>query len=181
MLIMIGASASGKTEIAKILISNYNFHKMVTYTTRDMRPNEVNHIDYHFITRKEFLLKQSNSYFIETSNYSGNLYGTAFKDAEVNRVLIVEPEGANNIYSKNLPCTAFFYLEVPNDIRKARMISRGDNIKDVERRIMMDETRFIPTNLSHIDYTIDTSSLSLEELAKMIFNNYNSFLKNNNC
>jgi adenylate kinase family enzyme len=30
MLILIGASASGKTEIAKILIKDFSFQKMVT-------------------------------------------------------------------------------------------------------------------------------------------------------
>lgn len=181
MIILIGASASGKTEIAKILISTYHFQKMITYTTRDMRQNEVNHIDYHFVTKEEFNNKQKNNEFIETSFYSGNLYGTSFSDAEMNRVLIVEPEGANNIFKKHLPCTAFFYLESPSKIRKTRMLSRGDKLKDVEQRIKMDENRFKESNLTHIDHKIDTSSKSIENLAQIVNTEYMKFLDKNKC
>jgi guanylate kinase len=41
MLILVGPSASGKTEIANILISNYKMKNVVTYTTRPIRINEV--------------------------------------------------------------------------------------------------------------------------------------------
>ena len=42
MLILIGASASGKTEGAKTLAKKYNITKIVTYTTRTPRVNERN-------------------------------------------------------------------------------------------------------------------------------------------
>ena len=54
MLVLIGASASGKTEIAKILIKDYNFKKMVTTTTRRKRKGEINKVDYNFITLNKF-------------------------------------------------------------------------------------------------------------------------------
>ena len=42
-------------ENAKILINDFSFQKMVTTTTRKKRKNEVNHIDYHFVTEKKFI------------------------------------------------------------------------------------------------------------------------------
>ena len=53
MIILVGASASGKTEIAKILYKK-GYKKCVTTTTRQIRPSEVNGIDYHFITKEDF-------------------------------------------------------------------------------------------------------------------------------
>ena len=47
MLVFIGASASGKTEIVKILIRDYGFNKIITHTTRKKRKNEIDGIDYH--------------------------------------------------------------------------------------------------------------------------------------
>lgn len=176
MIIMVGASASGKTEIAKLLISNYHFTKMITYTTREKRTNEINHVDYHFISLTEFESKKEKGEFLETSSYNNNLYGTAFKDAEDDRVLIVEPEGANHIFDRNLSSTAFFYLEASDEIRRNRMLQRGDDIIDIENRISMDKERFKRSNLRHIDYIIDTSILSLDELANQIFNLYHHFL-----
>ena len=34
MLVLVGPSASGKTQIVQELIKNYNMKKLVTYTTR---------------------------------------------------------------------------------------------------------------------------------------------------
>ena len=42
MIILIGPSASGKTEIAKYLISTFSFNKFVTTTTRTPRIGEIN-------------------------------------------------------------------------------------------------------------------------------------------
>ena len=42
MLVLVGASASGKTDIAKILMDQYGYKKMVTTTSRKPRKGEVN-------------------------------------------------------------------------------------------------------------------------------------------
>ena len=54
MLIIIGPSASGKTECAKILEKKYNLKKVITHTTRLPRINEINNIDYHFVNKETF-------------------------------------------------------------------------------------------------------------------------------
>ena len=55
MIVLIGASASGKTEVAKTLIYKNGFSKIVTYTTRKIRPTEKDGIDYHFVSKQQFL------------------------------------------------------------------------------------------------------------------------------
>jgi len=172
MLVMVGASASGKTEIAKILIEHYNFHKMITYTTRTMRDGEVNGVDYHFITFKDFKKKLSQNYFLETSQYNENHYGTAFKDAEIDKVLIVDPSGANNIHKKLMDKIVIFYLKTKKTVREERMIQRGDSLIDIEKRLIMDDELFKAENIDHIDFDIDTSTLTQLELAGLINNMY---------
>ena len=54
MLILIGPSASGKTEVAKYLASHFNITKIVTYTTRSPRLNEKNGVDYNFVDVADF-------------------------------------------------------------------------------------------------------------------------------
>ena len=60
MLILVGPSASGKTEAVRLLISDYGMKKLVTYTTREMRSGEINHVDYHFLSREDFENKINN-------------------------------------------------------------------------------------------------------------------------
>lgn len=55
MIILVGASASGKTEVAKMLGKLFQMRKVITHTTRPMRENEKDGVDYYFVTREEFL------------------------------------------------------------------------------------------------------------------------------
>lgn len=170
MLILIGASASGKTEIAKFLIKEYGFEKLVTTTTRPMRTGEVNDVDYHFVTPDEFYqLKEKNSFF-ETVIYNENYYGTP-KECTDNNVLIVDPIGANNIF-KNSNGHMFILLETDEGVRRQRMLSRGDSVEDTEKRLLHDREHFKRDKFVHIDYDIDTSNESIENLAKVINNLY---------
>ena len=110
MLIMLGASASGKTEIGKVIIQKYGLKKMITYTTREKRLGEREGVDYYFLTKEDFLAKKSNNFFIETTLYNHNYYGTAFKDASDDKVLIVDMNGANVFYECLPEKTCIFFL-----------------------------------------------------------------------
>ena len=70
MLILVGASASGKTEVANYLIEHYGLKKMVTYTTRKPRELEENGVAYHFVSLEEFEEILDNGEFIETVCYN---------------------------------------------------------------------------------------------------------------
>ena len=96
MIVLVGASASGKTEIAKILYKK-GYKKCVTTTTRQIRPSEVNGIDYHFITKEDFNKLLLENAFLEVTKYQNNLYGLQKKDIISNGVAILDPNGANNV------------------------------------------------------------------------------------
>jgi len=177
MLVLIGASASGKTEIAKILINDFDFKKMVTTTTRRKRKNEVNKIDYNFISVNKFNKMKAENKFLETVQYNNNFYGTPKKGATIDKVLIVEPEGANSIYRKGLEDTVFILLETDEETRKNRMLQRGDNLIEVLDRLHKDDLYFDPKNIDHIDYKMNTSTLNQYDLAEFINNLYHKHLK----
>ena len=177
MLVLIGASASGKTEIAKLLIKNHGFQKMVTTTTRKKRKGEINKVDYHFITENKFLKMKDQNKFLETTIYNNTHYGTPKEGATIDKVLIVDPNGANSIYEKQIPDTLFFLLETDEETRKVRMLSRGDNLIQVCDRLNKDDEIFHSKNLKHIDYKLNTSTLNQEDLAEVINDLYYKHLK----
>ena len=88
-----GASATGKSEIAKVLVSKYGMHKFVTCTTREKRIGEIDKRDYYFLSIDEFKEKINNDEFIEWTIYNNNYYGSLKKELSNNKVLIVEPNG----------------------------------------------------------------------------------------
>ena len=68
MIILIGPSASGKTEVVKYLVNNYGYTKLVTNTTREKGIGEIDGKDYNFITREDFLSKLKNNEFFDMLN-----------------------------------------------------------------------------------------------------------------
>ena len=74
MIVLSGASASGKTEVAKILAAKYGLIKVITTTTRPMRVGEVDGKDYFFISKEKFEELIRNDEFVEFTIYNGNYY-----------------------------------------------------------------------------------------------------------
>ena len=56
MVILSSPSGAGKTTITKKIQQKYQSFKIsVSHTTRNPRPNEVDGVDYHFVTKENFL------------------------------------------------------------------------------------------------------------------------------
>jgi guanylate kinase len=178
MIIIVGASASGKTDIAKILVNEYGFSRVVTSTTREKRPQELNDVDYHFLTFAQFQEKLSNNEFIEYTQYNKNYYGTLISDAKEDSIFVLNPDGANALYRKYKNIAKIFYLKTSKEIRTKRMISRGDSLAEVQIRIENDDLVFAKEKLDNIDYIIDTSIKTSKTLAREINNIYQRELKN---
>lgn len=79
-LIISGASGSGKSTLLNRLCAKYPgvFGYSVSHTTRPPRVGEQQGIHYNFVSLEEFNLLKDNDEFVETSEFSGNLYGTTF-------------------------------------------------------------------------------------------------------
>lgn len=172
MIILVGASATGKSEICKEIIKKFGFEKMVTTTSRPMRVGEIQDADYHFITNEEFERRIQNNEFLEYVNYSSYYYGTNKKDCGENKVLIVEPNGANALYDYLKDNCAIFYLITSEEERIKRMHQRGDDEANITKRINNDKVVFQSSKLTHIDFYIEAENKSIEEIAYEIYTKY---------
>lgn len=100
---IIGFPGVGKTALVNDLtkFSPGNYNRVITATTRSVRENEVDKIDYHFMSKEDFEIKVKNKEFIEHAKYNGFLYGTptsSFSDKKINLV-VLEPSGIMNLYN----------------------------------------------------------------------------------
>ena len=172
MIVLVGPSASGKTEAAKLLYSIYGIKKVITHTTRPMRIGEKDDVDYHFVSKEEFLKLKEKNYFIETTLYNGNYYGTSKSEVSDNKVLIVDPNGVKSILSLNDPRIIIFRLNADSTTRFNRMIIRGDSIENIEQRISKDKDVFSEDALSFKSINIDTEKKTLLEISKFIYETY---------
>lgn len=172
MIVLMGASASGKTEVAKMLGTIFAIKKVVTHTTRAMRPGEANGVDYHFVSKDEFDRLLAADHFVETVEYNGNFYGTSKGELGTNKVLIIEPNGLKPIKALKNDEIVVFFMQASRNVRKKRMIARGDNPNVALERIIIDDAKFNPRNIEGIDFTIDSEHQSIRDITLEVYEKY---------
>lgn len=69
LFLILGKSASGKDSILKEVVSQLDISNAISFTTRPMRMNEKNLVDYEFITPEDFKYKLSNNEIAEHVTY----------------------------------------------------------------------------------------------------------------
>ena len=83
MLILSSPSGVGKTTLTKKIQQKYQSFKIsVSATTRSPRSNEVDGVDYHFISKKKFEQLIKDDKFYEYAKIFENYYGTLKKNVD---------------------------------------------------------------------------------------------------
>lgn len=172
MIVLTGASASGKTEVAKLLNLKYNIKKVITHTTRNMRIGEKRNVDYHFVDKEKFLQMIEEDKFVEYITYNDNYYGTSKKEISDDKVVIVDPNGVKSFQNLKDDKIVFFRLIASDTTRFNRMLVRGDNLEMIKKRIANDKECFSDSNYNNIKYTIDTDKYTIEEVTDIIYSLY---------
>ena len=124
MLVVSGPAGSGKGTVNAMLLEREDFAFSVSATTRAPRPGEVDGVNYHYITREEFLARIDSGDMLEYTEYCGNFYGTPLKEAEEvmqsgkNLILEIEVEGARNVKAKYPDAVLVLLLPPPTPSRR---------------------------------------------------------------
>ncbi len=178
MLVLVGPSASGKTQVVQLLIKNYGMKKMVTYTTRPKRVGEVEGIDYHFLTKEEFQKRILDNFFLEHVIYNGNFYGTSKSSITDDKVVILEPVGLKHYIELVRDKITIIYLKSDEKFLYDRMIRRHDTHEQAMQRLALDKTVFTDELDNLVDYIIDSGDISLQDLTQEVYDKYMQALKN---
>ena len=113
----------------------------VSFTTRPMRENEIEGIDYSFVDESKFKKMIEMDEFLEHATVFGNYYGTKRKivsnnlNKGLNVILEIDWQGAKQI-KKNMPdCVMIFLIPPSKDVLLSRLKNRGtDSDKEIENR-----------------------------------------------
>jgi guanylate kinase len=118
--IVSGPSGSGKGTLLAALKKRDDVFYSVSATTREMRPQETDGVDYHFLTREEFLDMLERDEFLEHAEYADNFYGTPTapirENLEQGRDVIVEIEVQGFLQLKEkLPEAETIFIMPPSE------------------------------------------------------------------
>lgn len=180
MILLIGKTASGKDTILNEIVK-MGYSKLVTYTTRPMRTGEINGINYHYISKEEFLLKQKEGFFAETTSYNvatGETwyYGSALEDFNRDKVMIVNPDGVKQISKIKSLNPVVFYIQAEEEVIRERLFKRGDNKDEFERRMAADDRDFFGIE-KYIDFSISNNGLfSPGAIADEVIKKYRNYV-----
>lgn len=169
MIVLVGESGSGKSSIERCLVNDYEYDKVVSYTTRPPRDGEVDGIDYHFINTEKFIQLKAEGFFAETAMYRDWYYGTAKEDCTNDKVAVLTPHGLRQISKIDGIDVISFYINVPRRDRLIKILQRGDNIEEAYRRSLSDVGQFDGIE-DEVDYIIrnDGYQKSITKMAQEV-------------
>ena len=142
MLAIVGATCSGKNRFANKLCTEEGWERVVTCTTRPIRPGEVNGEDYVFMDAKNFNYLSAQGKLINIRQYDTveGIWKYGIRPADIDmgkkkRLIIIDPLGATRLFKP----WQVVLMVTPREIRKQRSITRGDNETEFARRDHADQ------------------------------------------
>ena len=180
LIVVSSPSGAGKTSVCRrILENNDSIQISISATTRKPRKNEVDGIDYNFISRDDFQNRIKNNEFLEYAEVFDNFYGSLIKDVEKitkfkkDVLFDIDWQGTQQLYqSKPSNLVSIFILppskdEIENRLRQ-RKIDSGDDESIINKRM----SKF-KDEISHwveYDYVVINNNLEtcVEEILNII-------------
>ena len=142
MVVLSSPSGVGKTTITKKIQQKYqNFKVSVSHTTRKPRSNEVDGIDYNFVSKNKFEKLIKNNEFYEYAKIFENYYGTFKKNVDQiikkNDILFdIDWQGTQQLSNSiNSNLIKIYLITDSKEELKKRLLKRDQNtIEEVEKR-----------------------------------------------
>lgn len=144
LIVLSGPSGVGKGTVRKAIFESddNDFQYSISMTTRQMRPGEVDGVDYFFRSKEEFEELIAKGEMLEYAEYVGNYYGTPLSYVEETLAqgkdvfLEIEVQGAKQVKEK-VPDGVFIFLTPPDlEELRSRIVGRGtDSIDVIDERM----------------------------------------------
>ena len=175
MVILSSPSGVGKTTITKKIQQKYHSFKIsVSHTTRTPRSNEVDGVDYHFISNKKFEDLIVKKKFYEYAKIFDNYYGTLKKNVdEITKkndiIFDIDWQGTKQLSKfQNLKLIKIFLIANNKEELKERLIKRNQNTKkEIDKRFKSfdeDIKHWIDYDYIIINHNLDVCFRQIENI-----------------
>jgi guanylate kinase len=140
-LILVGKAAAGKDFLKNRLIAK-NFKPGISCTTRLPRKNEVDGVDYHFMTEDQFKETIESGEMLEFMIFNNWYYGLTKEEFEQADVMIMSKDGLDVLPKEYRDKCMVIYLDPPRITRIERLEYRNDVNDSIMRRMTTDDEQF---------------------------------------
>jgi guanylate kinase len=142
-------SGAGKTSLVKALLEKRaaEVAVCVSYSTRAIRPGEVDGKAYHFVALEQFNNMVDGDEFLEHAQVFDNCYGTARASVEAllasgrNVILEIDWQGARQVKARMPQTISIFILPPSREELEQRLRLRGTDDESTIKRRMRDADR----------------------------------------
>ena len=169
-------SGAGKTSLVAALHSSQpELHVSVSHTTRPRRSNEIDGVNYHFVSETEFVAMIDADAFLEHARVFDCRYGTArnsvdeFLAAGKDVVLEIDWQGAGQVRQRHPGCIGIFILPPSREALAERLAGRAQDSDEVIARRMRDAVAEM-SHFREFDYLVinHTFEVALADLRNII-------------
>jgi guanylate kinase len=178
LYVIAAPSGAGKTSLVKALMAcEPRLRFSVSYTTRAPRPNEVEGVDYHFVSPERFLEMVARDEFLEHARVFDNHYGTALATVETaldrgeQLLLEIDWQGAEQVRRRLPESASIFILPPSRRSLEERLRQRSTDTDIVIERRLRDSVLDL-AHWSDFDYVVinDRFEQALDELRAIVSN-----------
>jgi guanylate kinase len=179
LLVLAGPAGSGKTTLCERMVAEVpGFSRIVTTTTREPRPGEVDGVHYHFLRPEEFDRRVAEGAFLEWAwvhrkNRYGTLASSVLDPLAAGRSLIINVDvqgvdtfrraaDANPLLGRHLGTV---FIDVPIQELHLRLDQRGETSAEIEHRMLTAASEL--KEKPKFDYVI-TSRSREEDFAELL-------------
>ena len=187
LFVILGKSCSGKTTILNEVLSKLDIPVLLSQTTRPKRDNEIDGVDYNFVTMSEFDNDYKNENVLEYDVFRIDsikqtwTYYTKKSDLSLDttsQIKIVSPTGLAQLMSnKELKNNIVsIYIESSDRLRKKRYLTRSISPDSMNDRFERDNQAFQHLFTDYI--IINDENTSIHEASNQLIDIIEKELRN---
>lgn len=177
IIAIIGKAGAGKDTIMQNIVKlNPTWNMIVSCTTREKRENEIEGVNYYYLSNEEFAQKVLNGDMLEATYFNGWHYGTmASSLKEGVNIGVFNPEGYDCLTEMGGDDIKVigFYIQCNAKDRLLRQLNREKNpdVYEIIRRFNADEEDFydIDNDPNYpVEIIFNENSVSIQHVVSII-------------
>lgn len=178
IIAIMGKAGSGKDTLCRALLEEpefFNARPIISCTTRPIRDNEKDGVDYHFLTNDEFTNQVLSGEMLEATVFNTWCYGTSMNnlDKDYINIGVFNPEGVGLLRDNTNINLAVIYIEANDKTRLLRQLNREKNpdCHEIVRRFSADEHDFRDEEIEYIEpdmFITNNDGADIKRISKVV-------------